>query len=71
MDQQIELLPDEIADLPGKSGLLEFPAKTLGRLRWEDSVALPFINEDWKKGLNTIAGDGSEHASNKWEGKGE
>ncbi|KAG0640215.1 hypothetical protein HOY80DRAFT_1009130 [Tuber brumale] len=44
MDQQIESLRDEIADLPGESGLLGFLAKTLGRLRWEDSVDLPLMN---------------------------
>ena len=44
MDQEIESLRDEIADLPGESGLLGFLAKTLGRLRWEDSVDLPLMN---------------------------
>jgi len=44
MDQQIESLRDEIAGLPGKGGLLGFLAKALGRLRWEDSVALPFMS---------------------------
>ncbi|KAG0127949.1 hypothetical protein HOY82DRAFT_623959 [Tuber indicum] len=44
MDQQIESLRDEIADLPGESGMLGFLAKTLGRLRWEDSVDLPLMN---------------------------
>ncbi|RPB02770.1 hypothetical protein L873DRAFT_1801795 [Choiromyces venosus 120613-1] len=44
MDQRIELLSDQIADLLGDSGLLGFLAKPLSRLRWEDSVDLPLMN---------------------------